>query len=71
MLIRHITTEQQDQTITLNGWINHIRSSGKVAFIELRDGSNFMQCVAEEKVLGEEKYAELISCGIETSLSLT
>jgi asparaginyl-tRNA synthetase len=41
------------------GWIKHARGSGKIAFIEFRDGSGFIQCVAEAKNLGEEKFARI------------
>jgi asparaginyl-tRNA synthetase len=55
-LIKHISADQVGQEITLNGWISQARASGKVAFVELRDGSGFIQCVAEPQVLGEEKF---------------
>ncbi|NOZ43802.1 MAG: hypothetical protein GXP45_01285 [bacterium] len=47
MLIKHLSTKDIDQEITLQGRIVHLRSSGKVAFIELRDGTGFIQCVVE------------------------
>lgn len=34
--------------VTLSGWLYNIRSSGKVAFIILRDGSGLCQCVLEK-----------------------
>jgi len=71
MLISHIWADNVDQEITLQGWIKHARGSWKIAFIELRDGSGFIQCVAEAKNLGEEKFAELSSLNIESALSLT
>ena len=33
------------QTVTLRGWVRGIRSSGKLHFITLRDGSGDVQCV--------------------------
>ena len=33
-------------TVEVRGWITHKRSSGKVQFVVLRDGSGLMQCVA-------------------------
>ncbi len=69
-LISHIASSV-GQTLTLCGWIQTIRSSGKLAFIELRDGSGYMQCVAELSALGEEKFQSLESLGIESSVSLT
>jgi len=46
--IKYITAEMVGTEITLSGWIQTIRSSGKVAFIELRDGTGYMQCVVEK-----------------------
>ena len=33
------------ETITVRGWVTHLRSSGKVAFIVVRDGSGILQSV--------------------------
>ncbi|HEY6879656.1 MAG TPA: OB-fold nucleic acid binding domain-containing protein, partial [Polyangiales bacterium] len=33
------------QQVTLKGWVRGIRSSGKLHFITLRDGSGDVQCV--------------------------
>ena len=71
MLISHITGADVGKEITLQGWIKHARGSGKIAFIELRDGSGFIQCVAEAKNLGDEQFAELAGLNIESALSLT
>lgn len=70
-LISHIDSTQVGQQITLQGWIQTIRSSGKLCFLELRDGSGYIQCVAEINSLGEDKFKELESCGIESSLQIT
>ncbi len=70
MLIKHITQELVDQEITLQGWVAQTRSSGKVVFINLRDGSGFIQCVGELPFLGDDKFAELAGLNIESSLEL-
>ena len=31
--------------VTVFGWVTHLRSSGKVAFIVLRDGTGILQTV--------------------------
>ena len=36
-----------NQTVSLQGWVTSRRSSGKVAFIGLRDGSGECQCIVE------------------------
>lgn len=69
--IKKITAEIVWQTATLQWWIQNIRSSGKLCFIELRDGSGYIQCVSEINSLGEEKFKELEICWIESSISLT
>ncbi|HVZ48719.1 MAG TPA: OB-fold nucleic acid binding domain-containing protein, partial [Gemmatimonadaceae bacterium] len=33
------------QSVTVRGWVSHLRSSGKVAFIVMRDGTGLVQCV--------------------------
>jgi asparaginyl-tRNA synthetase len=69
--IKNITAEQVGQEITLNGWISQARASGKVAFVELRDGTGFIQCVAEPQNVGEEKFDVLKSLNIESAISVT
>jgi len=56
-------------TVTLRGWIRAIRSSGKIRFVEMRDGSGACQCTVEAAC--PEAFAALESCGQETSLRLT
>ena len=69
-LISQITSSLVDTEITLSGWVQNIRSSGKVAFVELRDGSGYIQCVAEPQFLGDS-FDEFASLGQESSLSIT
>jgi len=59
-----------DQEVTLNGWVRHIRSSGKIYFIEMRDGTGEMQAVV---VMGEVDEATFTRCAeikIESALSI-
>src|SRR5690554_7564905 len=37
--------EHVDETIKIKGWLYNSRSSGKLHFLELRDGTGFMQAV--------------------------
>lgn len=70
-LISKITADHVWQEVTIAWWIQNIRSSGKLCFIELRDGSSYMQCVSEINAVGESNFKELESLGIESSLALT
>ncbi len=46
------------QEVTLKGWLANGRSSGKIAFLQLRDGSGTVQGVASRGDLGDEMFAE-------------
>ncbi len=43
-----------DREVTLQGWVRLKRSSGKIKFIELRDGTAFVQCVLVKGVTDVE-----------------
>jgi asparaginyl-tRNA synthetase len=46
----------QGQPVTLRGWLHIRRSSGKIHFLQLRDGTGFIQCVMSKAVVGEETF---------------
>lgn len=45
-----------NQEVTIGAWIANKRSSGKIAFLQLRDGSGFMQGVVVKEEVGEEIF---------------
>jgi asparaginyl-tRNA synthetase len=45
-----------DEAVGLRGWVYHLRSSKQVRFIELRDGSGIVQCIASVADLGQEAF---------------
>jgi len=47
------------QKVEFRGWLWNKRASGKIAFLQLRDGTGFVQGVVEKSTLGEEKYKEV------------
>ncbi|HEU5041012.1 MAG TPA: asparagine--tRNA ligase [Gemmatimonadales bacterium] len=59
------------ETVTLRGWVVTTRSSGKIAFVVLRDGSGYVQGVLSKKEVGEEVWAAFGELSQETSLALT
>ncbi len=61
----------EGQTVTLRGWLYNLRSSGKLAFPQLRDGTGIIQGVAMRKELGDEAFEQLVGLGQESSLVLT
>jgi asparaginyl-tRNA synthetase len=45
------------QPVTLKGWLVNRRSSGKIHFLQLRDGSGFIQAVVSKAAVGEATFA--------------
>ncbi|AOH55479.1 asparagine--tRNA ligase [Peribacillus muralis] len=60
-----------DQEVTIGGWLASKRSSGKIAFLQIRDGSGFIQGVVVKAEVGEEIFARAKSVTQETSLYVT
>jgi len=59
------------QTVTLRGWLYASRSSGKLIFLQLRDGSGFVQCVVFKGDVMPELFELAKHLPQETSLELT
>ena len=59
------------EEVTLKGWLYSRRSSGKVHFLTLRDGSGLCQCVASPSDLGAERFAAADHLRQETALEAT
>jgi len=60
-----------DETVTLHGWLYNARSSGKLRFLEVRDGSGIVQCVMSKREVGEEVFARAGDLTQESSLAIT
>ncbi|HSB53454.1 MAG TPA: OB-fold nucleic acid binding domain-containing protein, partial [Gemmatimonadales bacterium] len=43
-------------SVTVRGWVSHTRSSGKIAFVVLRDGTGLLQGVLSKKELPAEVW---------------
>lgn len=59
------------QEVTLRGWLFNKRSSGKIKFIILRDGSGYLQCVYFKGNLTEEVFDKADKIGQESSIEVT
>ncbi|MCG3056816.1 OB-fold nucleic acid binding domain-containing protein, partial [Escherichia coli] len=42
--------------VTIGAWLANKRSSGKIAFLQLRDGSGFIQGVVVKAEVGEDIF---------------
>ena len=59
------------QQVTIHGWLHNRRSSGKIHFLIVRDGTGFIQAVMSKAEVGEEAFAQADHLSQETSLSVT
>jgi asparaginyl-tRNA synthetase len=58
------------QNVRLRGWVTHLRSSGKVAFIVMRDGSGTLQCVLVKSSLAPEAWERFSTLTQETTIEV-
>jgi asparaginyl-tRNA synthetase len=59
------------QEVTIGAWLANKRSSGKIAFLQLRDGTGFIQGVVEKSKVAEDVFKIAKSITQETSLYVT
>jgi len=59
------------QEVTLHGWLANRRSSGKLHFLQLRDGTGTIQCVVFKGNVPPEAFVEADHLPQETSLAVT
>ena len=59
------------QVVTVRGWLAQKRSSGKIKFLVLRDGSGYLQCVAFHKDVSPELFDRCDRVPMESSLAIT
>jgi len=61
----------EGQEVKIGAWIANKRSSGKIAFLQLRDGTGFIQGVVMKTDVSEEVFQAAKSVTQETSLYVT
>ncbi len=61
-------SEFEGKEVSIGGWIYHRRSSGKIHFVVVRDGTGMIQCVIEKAKVSAEVFEKVDHLGIETSL---
>ncbi len=60
-----------DKEVTLSGWVYNKRSSGKIKFLILRDGTGYLQCVYFKGNVTEEVFNLADRLGQESSITVT
>ena len=59
-----------DEEVIVRGWLHNKRSSGKLRFLTVRDGSGYAQAVVSKKAVPSESWEAVDGAGQESSLEL-
>src|SRR5437870_8017454 len=59
------------ETVSISGWLYHKRSSGKIRFLVVRDGTGLLQCVMVKGVIPDEVFGHFDTLTQESSLKVT
>lgn len=62
--------KSEGEEVHIRGWIHRTRSSGKLAFIVMRDESKTIQVIAEKSTLSEEDFTNARKALIESSVDI-
>ncbi|MBN8207949.1 asparagine--tRNA ligase [Bacillus sp. NTK071] len=63
--------KQVEQSVTIGAWLHNKRSSGKIQFLQLRDGTGFIQGVMVKKEVSEEAWEAAKNLTQESSVWVT
>jgi asparaginyl-tRNA synthetase len=61
----------EGEEVTIKGWLHNRRSSGKIHFLIVRDGTGFIQAVMSKAAVGEELFKAADHLSQETSIVVT
>jgi asparaginyl-tRNA synthetase len=60
--------KHEGEDVTIKGWLHNRRSSGKIHFLTVRDGSGFIQAVMSKAAVGEDLFKTADHLSQETSI---
>jgi asparaginyl-tRNA synthetase len=60
--------EHEGKTVTIKGWLHNRRSSGKIHFLTVRDGSGFLQVVMGKRDVDEATFTKADHLSQESSI---
>ena len=63
--------KHEGEEVTLKGWLHNRRSSGKIHFLIVRDGTGFIQAVMSKAAVGDEQFKLADHLSQETSITVT
>ena len=56
--------------VVLRGWLHHIRSSGGILFLQLRDGTGIIQCTLKKDKIDPQEFERLSNTPIESTIEV-
>jgi asparaginyl-tRNA synthetase len=60
--------KHEGQLVTIRGWLHNRRSSGKIHFLSIRDGTGFIQAIVSKATVGDEKFTQADHLSQETAI---
>lgn len=57
--------------VVLKGWLHHLRSSGGILFLQLRDGTGIIQCTLKKDKVDPAEFDRLAGTPIESTVELS
>jgi asparaginyl-tRNA synthetase len=61
----------EGQMVSVKGWLANRRSSGKIHFLQVRDGSGFIQAVMSKAAVGDEVFQQANHLSQESAIVVT
>ena len=68
--VRHLKSHA-DETVTVRGWLANKRRSGKIGFLQIRDGSGIVQVVVSRNDVSEEAWEDVKRVTQESTVRVT
>ena len=65
-----LSGKKDNSDVSLRGWLHHIRSSGGILFLQLRDGTGVIQCTVKKDQTDEKEFERLSSIPIESTIEI-
>jgi asparaginyl-tRNA synthetase len=60
--------KSEGKQVTIRGWLHNRRSSGKIHFLSVRDGTGFIQAIVSKAAVGDEKFKSADHLSQETAV---
>jgi asparaginyl-tRNA synthetase len=57
--------------VSLKGWLHHVRSSGGILFLQLRDGTGVIQCTLKKDQMDPKEFERLGTLPVESTIEIS